>query len=509
MHKIAGGARALRIATAAVLVAGVAPEVVWSQARSQGSALRYTGPLLERTHWAVEAARRAEVLGLLDDHLPAQRAVPLEVIERALRESARRSPSDAPHVAEIASEWHVRLLEEFRGVARLEAGSGSTLLLGAGAGAGVSRRQGAAAPGMGEFAPDRTGALPLADLTGLVANADISFALAAAFAFRARGGWNAEDAVLNGVELAGSWGPARVSIGRLPVGYAHGFGGGAALTGDAPLDAVQLYTREPFRLPSILSLAGPISIHAFAGGMWEDRHSDDPYIWGASGQFQPHRRLTFGVHRVAMFGGDEAVTFDRVLDMLIGRVAGVGFEDQIVSVSGRVILPSERVFPLELYLEWGAEDGAGAWFDVPGRIFGAWAPVLPFAPAVGVGVEYSRFASSCCGNPSWYRHWSFEGSWASRELPLGHPVGGAGSELLMHGSLDLPAARLRLKAIAYQRSRGEENLYSPGRSGRSRGVSGTAEWAPTAYLRLQLDGSRETATAWSETNLHVLGGILF
>jgi hypothetical protein len=35
------------------------------------------------------------------------------------------------------------------------------------------------------------------------------------------------------------------------------------------------------------------------------------------------------------------------------------------------------------------------------------------------------------------------------------------------------------------------------------------EWAPTADLRLRLEGSRESGSAWSETTLHVLGGILF
>src|SRR5690606_29497842 len=125
----------------------------------------------------------------------------------------------------------------------------------------------------------------------------------------------------------------------IPVGYAHGFGGGTALTGDAALDAIQIYTREPFRFPSILSRIGIISIHTFLGRLQEDRHPDDPFIWGASGQVQPHWRLMVGVHRAAMFGGDEAVTFSRVVDMLVGRVAGVGFEDQIVSVSGRAILP--------------------------------------------------------------------------------------------------------------------------------------------------------------------------
>nr|MBA2669778.1 hypothetical protein [Gemmatimonadota bacterium] len=45
---------------------------------------RYSGSTVEPGHWALDAMRRANALGLLDDHLPAQRAVALEVVEAAL-----------------------------------------------------------------------------------------------------------------------------------------------------------------------------------------------------------------------------------------------------------------------------------------------------------------------------------------------------------------------------------------------------------------------------------------
>ena len=45
-------------------------------------------------------------------------------------------------------------------------------------------------------------------------------------------------------------------------------------------------------------------------------------------------------------------------------------------------------------------------------------------------MEYAHFAHSCCGNPPWYRHKQFPGSWALRDVPLGHSLGGEGTEWL-------------------------------------------------------------------------------
>src|SRR5690606_12877298 len=142
--------------------------------------------------------------------------------------------------------------------------------------------------------------------------------------------------------------------------------GGGALTGAATIDAGQLGTRQAVERPGIVQPLGHAALHTFVGRLDEERHPDDPWFWGASLRIQPNRRLTLGVSRAAIFGGDEAVTTERVLSMLIGRVVGLGFENQVVSASGRLTLPTERVVPLALHLEWGAEDAAGSWWAVPG-----------------------------------------------------------------------------------------------------------------------------------------------
>jgi hypothetical protein len=476
-----------------------------------GDRFRFTAPALEPGHWAVDALRRAEALGLVRDHLPAQRAVPLEVVERALREAVDAASERRPQLAPLAAEWHRRLVEEFPGVGGGYGRQPAAGLLGVRAGAGVETRRGAAGPGLGEFEPHRSGALPLDDRTTLVGGAELVAVLGEHLGARVAPAVGADGVRLEAVELTAGLGGWTASVGRIPIGYAHGVGGGVTLTGHSALDAFGIQTRTPFRLPWVLGHLGPISFTTHFARLTEERHPGDPYFWSASGQFRPHRRVTLGIHRAAMFGGDhpveQPVTFGKVVDMLIGRVAGVGFEDQIVSVSGRLHLPTEAVLPLTAYLEWGAEDAAGAWWAVPGRVIGLESPSLPFAPGVRAGVEYTHFEPSCCNNPKWYRHWSFHGSWAAGDRTLGHPVGGHGKEALVHASAQLLGAALRIDGRGYMRSRGAENLYAPGREGRSTGAAAGVEWRFSPRTELRLAADREDGRGWAETNLRVEGRV--
>jgi hypothetical protein len=508
-----------------VLLLTWAPGDVSAQEAAAGTtrqAYRFSGPTVEPGHWALDAMRRANALGLLADHLPAQRAVPLEVVEAALREAAMSASGRAPALAELAESWHARLLEEHVGLASAAQpratpvvlpGSDIPIWLGAVAGVGVESRQGAAAPGLGEFEPDRFGALPLDDRTRLVGGIDASLALGEHLGFRASPRATITGVSFEAVELSAAWGGWRAGVGRMPIGYAHGIGGGVVLTGHATLDAVGIETRTPFRLPWVLDYLGPVSFTTHFAKMTEAHHPGDPYFWSASGQFQPHRRITFGVNRAAFFGGndpeEQSVTFQKVVDMLIGRVAGLGFEDQMVSVSARFALPTEAVVPLTAYLEWGAEDAAGAWWAVPARVIGLESVSLPFLPAVKAGVEYSHFEPSCCDNPEWYRHWSFFGSWATGDRTLGHPLGGHGREALAHASAHLLDARLRVEGRAYARSRRFQNLYSPGRTGRSNGAAAGLEWRVTPRSELYVRGAHEAGDDWAETHLRLEGRVFF
>jgi hypothetical protein len=243
-----------------------------------------------------------------------------------------------------------------------------------------------------------------------------------------------------------------------------------------------MYLPRPIHFPSFLHALGWIHLESFIAISGDTVPFREPFIWGARGSMTPHPRLTIGFNRAAMFGGrgNSRVTLKNLAQTFVGIYAG-GFGDsatplgafanQLLSadVSYRAPVP---LFP-KLYGEVAMDDGAGMYHNVPGIRLGAYLPGLPGARNVALGVERTSFAHSCCGNPSWYRNWSFTEAWAEQGRPLGHPLGGNGVELRTYTRSTFASARVTLAADAFARDRGTENLYAPARSGRSRGAEAT------------------------------------
>jgi hypothetical protein len=450
-------------------------------------------------HWAITAVNRAEALGLLRGYLPAQRAVPRHVIARALQEAGARARDERPELVRLTSAWLDRFAEEFRETA----GAGGTplTLRGNALGIGYDAQAGRAAVGLGVFPETRTGAAAMADASelrvGAMLNAEVGAHAAVLLEPRLLGA----DFSLRSWDVVAGWRPWSVSIGRSAVGYGYGrFGSGVVLSGVVPLNRVQIETVRPVRLPGALSHLGAIALHTYLSKLEEPRHPGDPYFWGIAGSLQPHPRVTLAIHRASIFGGDSVstpVTPRNLLRTFVGHNL-LGFENEVVAAHLRLRLPTERVLPVTLYGEWGAEDAAGAWRDVPGRVAGLLVPALPGLPVFSLGAEYAGFGGSCCGNPPWYRHAPHAGGWADQDLPLGHALGGHGTQLMVYSGAELLRATVRLDAELFQRERREENLFVPGREGRSRGGAGTVHWRLLPRAELRLGGSYEAGTGWRE-----------
>ncbi|MDP9348348.1 MAG: capsule assembly Wzi family protein, partial [Gemmatimonadota bacterium] len=299
-----------------------------------------------------------------------------------------------------------------------------------------------------------------------------------------------------------------LSAGVEPVGYGPGRGGGIVFSGGAPLPRVQVQTTRPLLLPGWLRFLGPVSGHTSLTRLDEARHPGDPFLLGMRAAIRPHPRFTAAVNRGSIFGGDSvsyALNARNVVRMLLGMLT-YDFENQVVSADFTFRAPTERVLPLTLYLEWGAEDAAGAWWDVPARVVGAFTPAVPGAPQLSLGAEYTHFSLYCCGNPPWYLHAGQRGGWAARDVPLGHPLGGEGREVLLYGGADLLGARLRLDGRAFQRERGREgydtfvragNLFAPERAGTSHGVQLDGSWRFARGTELRVSGVRELGERWA------------
>lgn len=481
-------------AAGAQLGAGVGPDSAVEE--------RLVTPDLPADHWALVAALRAQDLGLLDRPLPPRRTLAVHVVGAALHEAAVHAADRGPALQRLAQGWTARFAEEFPRLRPQLGGVAPGLrLLGGAAGVRYEAATGRAEPGTGEFEPGNTGAAPLPDRHEPEARASLAMAAGPRVGLLIEPTLAPGGLALRRVDLGAALGGWTLRLGRETVGYGAIPNGGVVLSGEVRLDRLEIRTERFERLPGFLGIVGPVSFQTFLSRLSEPRHERKPLLWGASGSVAPHPRVVLSIHRAAMFGGrgeeSFAVTPGRVLGMLIGRVAGIGFENQVVSVEGRLRLPTEDVLPLTAYAEWGAEDAAGSWWDVPGRTLGVESPALPGLPGASLGVAYSAFGGSCCGNPAWYRHVAFEGGWAAQGVPLGHPLGGHGGELATYGFLNADEARLRIGSRAFWRDRRAENLYMPGR-GTSFGATAHLHWRPLSSLDIHASLRREAGSGWTE-----------
>jgi capsule assembly protein Wzi len=481
-----------RVASDSALVAG-------SQAAPPNL---HASPLLAFDHWAVRAAWRAEALGLTR-FLPAQRAVPRAEVARALRQAAANATR--PALRALAEGWLARFTAEFPEYGPGGRGLGAVVPLGGEAVGGYARATGRLAAAVRTSDP-----APLPDVDGARATL-LAGAATPWLSASAEGAWRGGEAVLRQWDAAVGFGVFQLSVGRAPVGYGWGTTGAVVYSDPDPLPRLEFQTTRPFTLPGVLHYVGPVTLHTFAGPVNDPfRHPTDPSLWGMRVSFQPHPRLTFGANRGSMFGGSgDRATFTRLLRMLAGGVHSE-FENQVVSLDARYRLPTDRVLPATAYLEWGADDAAGAMDETPARVMGLFVPALPGVPQAALGVEYTYFKHGCCGHGPWYRNATFTGHWAVHARPLGHPLGGEGAEYAAYGVADLLGARLHLDGRAWiadrsDRSRvpfGGGNLFAPQRTGRAWGGLLDGAWRILPRADLRAGWSLEDGGGWREQSLH-------
>ncbi|HEU0298905.1 MAG TPA: capsule assembly Wzi family protein [Longimicrobium sp.] len=468
-------------------------------------------PLLPPGHWAVRAAGRLEGVGLAPSYLPAQGAVPRAAVFAALLEAASAVFDDSGHPPRgeweaLLEGWLERFVEEFPEYGPVI----DPVLLGGEVGAGYAETTGVLSPAIGYFAA-RQDPRPVADRTG-------AFARAAGGVMPGRAAIVAGEVLFRDGEVeAPRWEVAagargwQLSAGRAEVRYGPGRFGGVSLSPREALPRIELQRTRPLRLPGFLRHAGLVTGHVFAGPMLdEERHATEPWLFGARLGVRPHPRLTLGINRAAIFGGEgRPATLRNLAGLAVGVIRSSDFENQILSFDARLRLPTEALLPATVYLEWGADDGAGALNEQPGWVAGLSVPAIPGMPEVSAGVEAARFAG-CCLHGAWYFNATFPGNWARGDQPLGHPLGGEGWERAAYASGELLDARLRIGGRFYQRERtqrslaevGGGNLFSPWRTGRSDG--GEVE----AALRIgraeaRAAWARETGTGWREQAVSV------
>lgn len=444
-----------------------------SAARAQ-EADGFASPFLPTDHWSYDALRRVAALGVLEPGFDrGTRSLSRREALRMLEAAVERSIEERPEVSALVVAYRDRLAEEFPAtVEAFQPFGGRTLRVAESALEADYRYH------EGEVRTGRRSGANWSGPTPLPTLEDEGFALTLGLELRpALAGvlvpsWTGQEWQFREAYGVVGWRSLGFWAGRRAPGFRPGVGGGIVLDGAVTIDGGGLFFADPVVLPGFLRHLGPVRFDLFLARLESNGRFEHPWFWGARGTVEPHPRLSLGVSRAAMFGGEgnTEVSLRDVLYVLVGKHAGEGSEldNQIVSVDVSY-RPPVGALPLVAYIEWGFEDSAGSWKDVPGVVAGIEAAGLPGLPEVSLGIERTSFARRCCGNPMWYRHWKFLEGWTDAGQPLGHPLGGHGDEWLLHGRADLMNARLRVAGRAYLRDRGEENLFAPNFEGRSTG----------------------------------------
>jgi hypothetical protein len=373
--------------------------------------------------------------------------------------------------------------------------------------AGYERESGRVLAGIGyNNANDWTGPLPAPDASGPAARFTLGASLSRYLAATATPVWSSGGLSLDEGHVTAASGRGGIWFGRRTLGFGPGAGGSIVLTPGVSFDGGGLFLAGAL-LPGPLRVLGPVHVDLFLSRAENGDRIRNPWFTGMRAALAPHPRLALGINRGILFGGEgnSSATLRNLAYMLVGKHSGeMGeFDDQVVSLDVRYRPPLGRL-PLVVYLEWGADDSAGGWKDVPGRVLGVELAALPGLPSASLWLERTSFAAACCGNTIWYRNWAFRGGWSADGEPLAHPLGGHGTEWLLGGRSDLLDARLRLEGRAFARWRGEENLFAPDRVGDSYGGALRLEGRLSPRVDFLFRGAVERGEpGWRESEMAV------
>ena len=496
--------------------------VVSANAASQQPEPHSASPFLPSSHWAVAAARRLAGLDLVDEDFGwGDGSLTILAAGRALHDAPTRAQLKHHELEPLARGYWLLFAREFPlTAARLDhraAPRHADLAEGWAAG-GYSSATGRVYPvrSLNRSREDVEGPFPRSDLSEAALSTNLSFSVGQHLAGSLSPGYEDGDwGLREGYALVtlkkfGIWG------GRRSPEFATGAGGGIVVNGTASFTGGGVAFTEPFRLPWVLRHIGAIRFESFLSRLDSNAAIPKPWFLGTHVSISPHPRLMIGGTQAYMFGGGGVtpVTWRTVWSMLRSHgviSAGSEFENGMASWEVR-FRPPVPVVPLALYMEWGTDDNHSAWTLFPARVIGGQILAVPGIPALSLGLEHAGFSRPPCTGAgsqprceyyaTWYRHYLFKDGWTVDRQPIGHPLGGQGSEWLAYGTWDDPASRFRFDARAFRRDRGSYNIYSPEREGRSVGGQISTVYRATPNMDLLFTGALEDGHSdWRESSL--------
>ena len=495
------------------------------------SSPHFASPVLPADHWAVAAARRAAEVGLAPPAFGwGDGALTQAAVGWALWHASERAKIGSTLSPAVAEEWR-RFAYEFPAVAAripkaivvsrgdsIPTTRRTPLPISASVAARFVSADGRILP-VRSLDRTRENVEPprsLADLDDGDVELRVGGLLGRHVAAEVGGGRSDAEWQLSDWHALASAGPVGAWVGERAPDYGPGAGGGLIFDGRSAFTGGGFTLLNPIRLPWLLRYLGYVRGETFLSRLDSNATTRRPWMFASRVSFTPHPRLLLGATQAFMFAGEgqPPFTFRNFKEMFLThaiKTAGREFENGIASVEARWRPPIPAV-PAVLYAEWGTDDNHSAWFEFPAVVAGVSLPSLPSLPAVSLGLERASFAAPCssCNGcaceyyATWYRHYVFLDGWTVDRQPIGHPLGGDGTEWLLYGRYDDASRRTRIDGRVFTRERGRYNVFAPTREGRSVGGRIAANYRLTVPVELQVTGELERGRRdWTASSMSV------
>jgi hypothetical protein len=216
-----------------------------------------------------------------------------------------------------------------------------------------------------------------------------------------------------------------LTAGRQSLWWGPGYHGTLLLTDNArPFDLIKLTNPKPVVLPWLFRYIGPVKLTGFATRLEEDRDFANPYLAGIRLDLKPHRYVSIGIARVAMFGGaGRHVDAEVIWDVITAANENVAGEpgNQLASVDLKVVLPF-KIQKVVVYGEFGGEDEAGSLPSRNAYMAGAYLPGFLGVDRLDVRVEYGQtYIGKYPG--MWYNHHVYTTGYTYDGRIIGHHMG--------------------------------------------------------------------------------------
>ncbi|CAG1066266.1 hypothetical protein BAC1_01874 [uncultured bacterium] len=224
-----------------------------------------------------------------------------------------------------------------------------------------------------------------------------------------------------------------LTAGRQSLWWGPGYHGTLLLTDNArPFDLLKLTNPKPVVLPWILRYIGPVKLTAFATRLEWDRDFANPYLAGIRLDLKPHRNVSIGIARVAMFGGaGRHVDAGVVWDVITAGNENVAGEpgNQLASIDLKVVLPF-KIQKVVVYGELGGEDEAGSLPSRNAYMAGAYLPGFLGIDRLDLRVEYGQtYIGKYPG--MWYNHHVYTTGYTFDGRIIGHHMGTDAKDLFI------------------------------------------------------------------------------